>query len=282
MAEAFAQGLRDFQSAPGFGLAFGAIFALGGIAIAACTYAFGLTYLIYPLIIGFAMIGPFAAIGLYAVSRLREEGATSSWRAVIRTVVSQASEELAWMAFVTLFIFMAWIYAAQMLVALFFGLRSFSSQAEFLTMVTTTPEGLLFLLVGNLLGAAILFVTFSLTVVAVPLLLDWNVDFVTAMITSLRAVTASPGPMAWLSGDGVHSADRRVGAGVPWPARRRARPWTRDLAALSQDRGLAGLQLLPLGEPDIYRPRERGNKRLQAARGSPNQRSGLLIAVIGN
>ena len=195
MAEAFAQGLRDFQSAPGFGLVFGAIFALGGIAIAACTYAFGLTYLIYPLIIGFAMIGPFAAIGLYAVSRLREEGATPSWRAVIRTVVSQASEELAWMAFVTLFIFMAWIYAAQMLVALFFGLRSFSSQAEFLAMVTTTPEGLLFLLVGNLLGAAILFVTFSLTVVAVPLLLDWNVDFVTAMITSLRAVAASPGPM---------------------------------------------------------------------------------------
>ena len=195
IAEAFARGLRDFQSAPGYGLVFGAIFALGGVAIVACTHAFGLSYLIYPLIIGFAMIGPFAAIGLYAISRLREAGAPASWRAIIGTIASQAGEELGWMAFVTLFIFMAWIYAAQILVALFFGLQSFSSLAEFLTMVTTTPEGLLFLLVGNLLGAAILFVAFSLTVVSVPLLLDWNVDFVTAMITSLRAVAASPGPM---------------------------------------------------------------------------------------
>ena len=149
MAEAFAQGLRDFQSAPSFGLVFGAIFALGGVAIAACTYAFGLTYLIYPLIIGFAMIGPFAALGLYAVSRLREAGVRPSWRAVIGTIASQGGQELGWMGFVTLFIFMAWIYAAQMLMALFFGLRSFSSQAEFFTMVTTTPEGLLFLLVGT-------------------------------------------------------------------------------------------------------------------------------------
>ncbi len=195
MAEAFAQGLRDFQSAPGYGLVFGAIFALGGVAIVACARAFGLSYLIYPLIIGFAMIGPFAAIGLYAISRLREAGAPPSWHAIIGTIGSQAGEELGWMAFVTLFIFMAWIYAAQILVALFFGLRSFSTLAEFLTMVTTTPEGLLFLLVGNLLGAAILFVAFSLTVVSVPLLLDWHVDFVTAMITSLRAVAASPGPM---------------------------------------------------------------------------------------
>lgn len=195
MAEAFAQGLRDFQSAPGYGLAFGAFFALGGVAIVACTRAFGLTYLVYPLVIGFAMIGPFAAIGIYAISRLRDAGTPPTWRAIIRTIVSQAGQELGWMAFVMLFIFMAWIYSAQILVALFFGLHSFSSQAQFITMVTTTPEGLVFLLVGNLLGAAILLVTFSLTVVSVPLLLDRDVDFVTAMITSLRAVAASPGPM---------------------------------------------------------------------------------------
>ncbi len=195
MADAFAQGVRDFQAAPGYGLVFGALFALGGLAIAACAYALGLSYLMYPFVVGFAMIGPFAAIGLYEVSRLREAGIPPSWRAVVGTVVSQGGRELAWMAFVTLFIFMVWVYAAQILVALFFGLRSFSSQADFFAMVTSTPQGWLFLLVGNLLGAAILFVAFSLTVVAVPLLLDRDVDFVTAMITSLRAVAASPGPM---------------------------------------------------------------------------------------
>lgn len=195
IADAFAQGLRDFQSAPSYGLVIGAIFVLGGMAIAACTYALGLSYLMYPFVIGFAMIGPFAAVGLYEVSRLREKGTPLSWRAVVGTVVAQGGAELGWMAFVTLFIFMVWMYAAQMLVALFFGLRSFSSQAEFVTVVATTPEGHLFLLVGNLIGAALLLVVFSLTVVSVPLLLDREVDFVTAMITSLRAVAASPGPM---------------------------------------------------------------------------------------
>ncbi len=195
MTDAFALGLRDFQSAPRYGIVLGAVFALIGMAITACTLAFGLSYLIYPFIVGFAMIGPVAAVVLYEVSRLREAGVSPSWRAVVGTLVAQGGGEIGWMAFVTLFIFMAWMYAAQMLVALFFGLRSFSSQSEFVAMVATTPEGLLFLLVGNLLGAATLLVVFSLTVVSVPLLLEWDVDFVTAMITSLRAVAASPGPM---------------------------------------------------------------------------------------
>ncbi|ACK49134.1 conserved hypothetical protein [Methylocella silvestris BL2] len=193
--DALRQGWGDFQNAPVYGLVFGAIFALGGIAIAAWAYERGLSYLMYPAIIGFAMIGPFAAVGLYEVSRLKERGERPSWGAIARTLVAQGGAELAWMAFVTLFVFMAWMYAAQMLVAIFFGLRAFSTLTGFLGLVVTTPEGWLFLIVGNLLGAAALFAVFSLTVISVPLLLDREVDFVTAMITSLRAVAASPAPM---------------------------------------------------------------------------------------
>jgi uncharacterized membrane protein len=61
--------------------------------------------------------------------------------------------------------------------------------------VLTTNEGLLFLMVGNLIGAALSLILFSLTVVSFPLLLDRDVDFITAMITSVRAVVASPVPM---------------------------------------------------------------------------------------
>ncbi|WP_395666366.1 DUF2189 domain-containing protein [Methylocella sp.] len=198
--DALRLGWRDFQDAPAYGLVFGAIYTLGGLAIAVWAFQSGLSYLMYPAIIGFAMIGPFAAIGLYEVSRLRERGEPVSWGAIWRTLASQGAAELAWMAFVTLFIFMAWMYAAQILVAIFFGLQRFSSFTAFLSLVATTPEGWLFFIIGNLIGAATLFTVFALTVVSVPLLLDRDVDFVTAMLTSLRAVGANLKPMLFWAG----------------------------------------------------------------------------------
>ena len=194
IAEALGEGLRDFQAVPLYGLAFGALYAAGGIAILLCLMAFGLVYLAYPLAAGFAMIGPFVAIGLYEVSRRRETGQAISLGAIWATV--KARGEIGWMAFVTLFVFVIWMYQVRLLIALLLGLNaSFSSLREFITVVLTTNEGLLFLAIGNAVGAALSLILFSLTVVSFPLLLDRDVDFVTAMVTSVRAVVTSPVPM---------------------------------------------------------------------------------------
>ena len=195
IVEALAEGLRDFQNAPVYGLAFGALYALGGILIVLCASALGASYLAYPLAAGFALIGPFVAVGLYEVSRRRETGQPLSWSVVIGAIVAQGRRELGWMAFVTVFIFVVWMYQVRLLIALMLGLKSFTSLREFLLVVTTTPEGWIFLIVGHLMGAVLSLVLFSLTVVSFPLLLDRDIDFVTAMITSVRAVVASPGPM---------------------------------------------------------------------------------------
>ncbi|HEV2627163.1 MAG TPA: DUF2189 domain-containing protein [Pseudolabrys sp.] len=64
-----------------------------------------------------------------------------------------------------------------------------------LNVVLTTNEGLLFLAIGNLDGAVLSLILFSLTVVSFPLLLEREVDFITAMITSVRATVTSPAPM---------------------------------------------------------------------------------------
>ena len=194
IAEALGEGLRDFQAVPLYGLAFGALYAAGGIAILLCLMAFGLVYLAYPLAAGFAMIGPFVATGLYEVSRRRETGQAISIGAIWATV--KARGEIGWMAFVTLFVFVMWMYQVRLLIALLLGLNaSFSSLREFITVVLTTNEGLLFLAIGNVVGAALSLILFSLTVVSFPLLLDRDVDFVTAMVTSVRAVVKSPVPM---------------------------------------------------------------------------------------
>jgi uncharacterized membrane protein len=194
VVEALVRGLRDFQALPLFGLLFGALYAGGGMLIVLSVTAFGMVYLAYPLAAGFALIGPFVAIGLYEVSRCREAGRVPTLGGIWRTMRSRS--EIGWMAFVTLFIFILWMYQARLLVALFLGVNaSFPSLQEFIATVLTTSEGLIFLMIGNLIGAALALILFSLTVVSFPLLLDRDADFVTAMITSVRAVVTSPVPM---------------------------------------------------------------------------------------
>lgn len=195
IVDALGAGMRDFRSAPLYGLFFGAVFALGGNLVLLTASAFHMSYLSYPLAAGFSLIGPFVAVGLYEVSRRIEAGTPLSWPGVLGVIWEQRSRELGWMAFVVLFIQIMWMYQVRLLLALFLGFQSFASFGEFVEVVLTTPEGLLFLIIGHVVGAVLSVVLFSLTVVSFPMLLDRDIDFITAMITSVRAVVTSPVPM---------------------------------------------------------------------------------------
>lgn len=192
IAEALAAGLADFRAAPLFGLFFGGFYALGGLFLVWLTLFTGLGYLSYPIAAGFALVGPFVAVGCYEVSRRREAGLALDWSGVIAVVFDQSRRELGWMAFVTLFIFIVWMYQVRMLLVLCLGFQNFVTVQEFLHVVTTTPEGLLFLVLGHVDGAILSLVVFALSVVSFPMLLDRDVDFITAMITSVKAVFANP------------------------------------------------------------------------------------------
>ena len=188
-------GLRDFRAAPMFGLFFGGIYAVGGMLIVLAAAALDMGYISYPLAVGFALIGPFIAVGLYEVSRRRETGEPLRWGPVLGVVFAQRKRETGWMAFVTLFVLVMWMYQVRILIALFIGLRAPTSLDGFVQVVVGTPEGLMFLGIGHIVGAFMALVLFCLTVVSFPLLLDREVDFVTAMITSVRAVFMNPVPM---------------------------------------------------------------------------------------
>jgi len=185
-------GVSDFVCAPRFGLFFGAIFAVTGIVITLALTRWHMPWMIYPFAIGFPLVGPFAAAGLYEVSRRLQHRMPLEWGVVLAVVWAQRRREMAWMAFTMLFFFWVWMYQVRLLMALFLGRASYATLERFTELVFTTPQGWLFLAVGHAVGAGLALALFSLTVVSMPLLLDREYDFITAMITSVRAVLASP------------------------------------------------------------------------------------------
>jgi uncharacterized membrane protein len=192
ISKAFYLGVRDFRAAPLFGLFFGGIYAAGGLMILAGLTGIEARWLIFPVAIAFPLIGPFVAAGCYEVSRQLEKGEKPQWKSVLTVIFRQQRREMGWMAFITLFIFWMWMYQVRLLIAIFLGRMSFSSIPAFLNVVTTTPEGLAFLIVGSAVGLLLALVLFALTVISMPMLLDRDIDFITAMITSVRTVLASP------------------------------------------------------------------------------------------
>jgi uncharacterized membrane protein len=190
-----AQGWRDFTTAPLIGLFFGGIYAAGGIAIWLLLRVYHEPWWIIPIAVGFPLIGPFVAVGLYETSRRLAAGQPLHFGEILTVILAQRKRQVAWMAFVVLFIFWMWLYEVRMLLAIFLGFQSFSSVEAFLQVITTTPEGIGFLIVGTGVGAFISFVLFCTTVVAIPLLLDREIDLITAIIMSFKAVFQNLGPM---------------------------------------------------------------------------------------
>lgn len=189
---ALSSGFADFRRAPMFGIFFAAFYVLGGWLIVQSLFVWDQSWMIYPVAIGFPIIGPFAAVGLYEVSRRLQVGAPLNWSGILGVVRSQSGKELSWMAFVVLFVFWVWMYQIRLLIAIVLGRMSFSGLDGFIDIVFNTQQGWTFLAIGHVIGAVLSLILFSITVVSIPLLLDRDVDFITAMITSVKAVFASP------------------------------------------------------------------------------------------
>ena len=188
-------GMADFMAAPLFGMFFGGVYVVGGLFILASLTLFDMPWMIIPVAIGFPLIGPFIAVGLYEVSRRLAAGQPLDWKEILLVIVRQRERQLGPMAFVVLFIFWIWIYQVRLLLALFFGFKAFTSIAEFVTLITTTLDGVTFIAVGTVVGGILALILFAATVISMPLLLDRDIDFITAMITSFKAVFTNPVPM---------------------------------------------------------------------------------------
>jgi len=193
-----AAGWRDFRRAPAFGLFFALPYVLGGMLIYLQLDVLERSYWIIPVGLGFPLLAPFLAVGLYEVSRRLESGEGLEWSEILGVIFRQKDRQIPSMAVVIIMIFMFWVFVAHLIFALFMGLVPMTNILVNWQDTILTQNGLTMLGIGTLVGAGLAFALFSLTVVSLPLLLDREIDFITAMICSVQLVMANLGPMlAW-------------------------------------------------------------------------------------
>lgn len=189
---AIAAGWHDFRTMPVYGLFFALFYMLGGIALYFGMIANGQVVWFIAVAAGFPIFAPFAAIGIYEVSRRRETGQDISWPAVLGALRGRGNGQLSLMAVTVLIVFGFWVILARGIFAIFFAQSGIGQETVGMLL---SAQGIAMLAVGTLVGALIALALFSVTVVSLPMLLDRDVDFVTAMIASLEAVRRNPNTM---------------------------------------------------------------------------------------
>ncbi|MBY0298921.1 MAG: DUF2189 domain-containing protein [Methylobacterium sp.] len=198
LTEALRRGLDDFMAMPTHVLFLIAIYPIAGIVIATVTFEYNLIPLLFPLASGFALIGPFAAIGLYELSRRREQGLDASWGRAWAPLRLQASGSIAVVGFLLMLIFLAWLVAAMGLYWALYGSETPVSVLGFLREVLTTPRGWALIVIGNLVGAAFSLVALAVSAISFPLIIDRGADAGTAVETSAALLRENPRTMiAW-------------------------------------------------------------------------------------
>jgi len=185
-------GWVDFRRAPAFGLFFALVYVAGGLGLWFGLGALGQPVWFLPIAVGFPLFAPFAAIGLYEVSRRLEKGEPLSWPPVLGALTGRGDGQLALMAVGVLLAFGFWIILARGIFAIFMARSGIGFDSIGLLV---SVEGIFMLFIGSVVGAVIALGLFAVTVISLPMLLDREVDFVTAMIASAETVRQNPRTM---------------------------------------------------------------------------------------
>lgn len=182
LTSAIAAGWRDFVAYPLFGLFFAAFYVAGGLVLLYGLSSVGQGWWLVPLMAGFPLLAPFSAVGLFEVSRLRETGEPMRWGAVLGALKGRGDDQLLMMGGIIFVAFSFWMILAHGIFAIFLGESGIGSQTGALLL---SADALMMLGVGSVVGGLFALALFAITVVSLPVLVDRDVDFITAIIISL-------------------------------------------------------------------------------------------------
>ncbi len=200
--DALVRGLDDFRHKPSHMLILAVLYPVVGLIAARFAAGYDVLPLLYPMVAGFALIAPIAALGFAEISRRREAGETVAWTEAFQVVRSQSFWGIATLAAVLGVVFVMWLTAADLIYRATLGATAealaTTSLSDLIALVFTTTEGWVMLLVGNTVGFLFALFVLGIATVSFPLLLDHPVPVVVAVDTSMRALLSSPLAMiAW-------------------------------------------------------------------------------------
>jgi len=200
--ESLREGAGDAAAVRDDILFIGLIYPLAGLVLARFLFSQNLIPLAFPLVAGFALIGPLAAIGLYEISRRREAGEAVSWLSAFKVLRAPGLGQVLWLGFLMLVLFGAWMAAAWGIYYATLGSQFMTpigasppSLGAFAKAVLLTPQGWAMTAAGVVVGALFAAFAMAVSVISFPLLLDRDVTVPMAVRTSLRAVAANPAVM---------------------------------------------------------------------------------------
>lgn len=189
---ALAAGWRDFAACPAYGLFFAAFYVLGGLGLFYGLSNIGQGWWLIPIMAGFPLLAPFTAVGLYEVSRRREAGLPIGWGGVLGALGGRGDGQIILMGGIVFVAFSFWMILAHGIFAIFLGESGVGAEIGAMRL---SADAIMMLLVGGVVGGLFALGLFTITVASLPMLVDREVDFITAIIVSLGAVRSNPGVM---------------------------------------------------------------------------------------
>lgn len=196
LTDVMRKGIADFMAMPSHAVFLCLIYPVIGLLLGRAAFGYDVLPLLYPIMAGFALLGPLAALGLYELSRRRETEKDVSWRHAVDVLRAPSIGAIVILGLVLVAIFTAWLITAQAIYVANFGEKAPVSIAQFASDLTSTSAGWNMVLLGNATGFLFALIVFAISVVSFPLLLEHKVGVAAAVVTSLRAVVKNPLTMA--------------------------------------------------------------------------------------
>jgi len=200
--DALSKGIEDAKAKPSFVPFVIVIYPLVSVLAIMVVFNYDYLPLLFPVVSGAVLVGPFMTIALCEISRRRERGIDFSMMGGYNFFGSPSIKDILLLGLLMIGLFFFWLATAMTLYGMTVGdewravPNAPDSVIEFVRALFSTAEGWTLIILGNLIGLVFAVTALCIGTVSFPMLLDREVGIGTAVQTSIAVVKANPFNMA--------------------------------------------------------------------------------------